>query len=68
MTREEAENLKPGTLLRVAEHCRQSKTVKRTGEYGVLVLAKRKANLVGFDVVYPNGEKSIFVPANWEVV
>ena len=68
MNREEAENLKPGTLVRCNKHCRNSITIRNNGEYGVVVYSKRNTNLVALDVEFPNGTKVIFMPANWEVV
>ena len=67
MNNKEEENLTHGTLLRVVEHCRHHASVKRNGEYGFIVPRKAGRGFL-WDVMYPNGERVMFVPKNWEVV
>ena len=59
-------DLKIGTLLRVKEHCRKSLTARTNGEYGILVNGNGKH--LSHDVLFPNGQRVIFVEANWEVI
>ena len=59
-------DLKIGTLLRVKEHCRKSRSARDNGEYGILVNGYGK--YLSHDVLFPNGQRVIFVEANWEVV
>ena len=60
-------DLKIGTLLRVKEHCRNNITVRHNGEYGILA-RNDKGNYITHDVIFPTGERVIFMPINWEVV
>ena len=61
------EDLKPSTLLRVVQHCRNHASVKRNGEYGIIV-PKKSGRGFSWDVMFPNGERVMFVPQNWELV
>ena len=60
-------DLKFGTLLRVKEHCRKNVTIRQSGEYGVLTKSIHGRHIT-HDVVFPNGNRCIFMPDNWEVV
>lgn len=65
----EHKDLKPGTLLRVVEHCRKNKAVKQHGEYAVLAPKQvRCGQSFLWDAVFPSGHRVLFVAANWEVV
>jgi len=66
MRREEAENLKIGTLLRCKKHCRNNITIRNNGEYAILAPAQ-SGKYITHDVVFPTGERVIFMPINWEV-
>ena len=59
-------DLKVGTLLRVKEHCRNNISILQNGEYAIL--APSQAKYFSHDVVFPSGERTIFVAKNWEVV
>ena len=69
MDSEMIKNLKPGTLLRVAKHCRKNIAILQSGEYAILAPKQVKTGKsIVWDVLYPDGRRSIFVPMNWEVV
>jgi len=59
-------DLKIGTLLRLKEQCRKSLSARANGEYGILVNGNGK--YLSHDVLFPNGQRVIFVKANWEVI
>ena len=59
-------DLKIGTLLRIKEYCRKNATIRQNGEYAIL--APSQAKYFSHDVVFPSGERTIFVAKNWEVV
>jgi len=61
--------LKPGTLLRVVEHCRKNASILESGEYAIIAPKQMKTGKsILWDVLYPNGRRSIFMPMNWEVM
>jgi len=65
----EHEHLKPGTLLRVKEHCRNSPMVQENGIFAVIAPKQIKASTnMLWDVVFPSGQRCIYLPMNWEVV
>jgi len=63
------DGLKPGTLLRVVEHCRKNASILESGEYAIIAHKQVKTGKsIVWDVLYPDGRRSIFMPMNWEVV
>jgi hypothetical protein len=65
----EHENLKPGTLLRVKEHCRNNIAIQENGIFAIIAPKEVKASTnMLWDVVFPSGLRMIYLPMNWEVV
>ena len=60
-------DLKIGTLLRIKKYCRKNVTIRQNGEYGVLAKSINGKH-IKYDVIFPNGNRCIFMPNNWEVV
>jgi len=62
------ENIPMGSLLRVKKHCRKNVTITQNGEYGLLVAPINNGKYITHDVLFPNGNRCIYLPLNWEVV
>jgi hypothetical protein len=63
------DGLKPGTLLRVKEHCRGNASILENGEYAILAPKQYKGGKsLMWDALFPNGQRVIFMPKNWEVI
>ena len=60
-------DLKLGTLLRIKKYCRKNVTIRQNGEYGVLAKSINGKH-IKHDVIFPNGNRCIYMPNNWEVV
>lgn len=61
------ENISIGSLLRVKKHCRNNITIRNNGEYGILAPSILR-KYITYDVLFPNGNRCIYMPINWEVV
>ncbi len=63
------DGLKPGTLLRVVEHCRKNASILRNGEYAIIAPKESsRGTFLQWDALFPNGQRVIFVSKNWEVM
>ena len=60
------DNVKPGTLLRAKKWCRNNITIRKNGEYAIIVPAKAKYR--EYDVMFPSGMKLEYMAINWEVI
>jgi len=61
------EDIPVGSLLRVKKHCRKSVIIRQNGEYAILA-PSIGGKYFSYDVVFPNGTRSLFMPLNWEVI
>jgi hypothetical protein len=63
------DGIKTGTLLRIKKHCLDSTTTKTCGEYAIIApkLTKSGTSIL-WDALYPNGQRIIYMPMNWEVI
>ncbi len=63
------DGLKPGTLLRIKKQCRKNIAILESGEYAILAHKQvTTGKSILWDVLYPDGRRSIFMPMNWEVI
>ena len=60
------DNVSPGTLLRAKKWCRNNITIRKNGEYVIIVPSKAKYRK--YDVMFPSGMKLEYMAINWEVV